>query len=505
MRSIPSIQTMNPDQILRKKPFRVPLPSIGSEFGQKSTAGISLVNLDGVKYVECTQAEFLRQYYPSSHKINSLKYYPNSIFKDMSEGKLRAKVHTRAAVAYQQMIKTKRKVAILGNEVGMRLITNRAKQAGNDLLARFREGWEETNMEIAIDRGIDSDFTVADVAVYLYIDNGAEGGVGWRVFSYLNGDTLYPHYNPMTGEIALLGRHYMQEDEDGNKTEYLDVIDNTHYAIYRLDFADGKRNWKLESTERHGFNTCPVAYHRSVGPVWCASQDGIENYEIGISQFCEYNSAYGLGILFTCGAEFSIDTDNDGTPLHLDSPDADAKASFINPTPGGADSAYAKQLEILDKNIMRCSFVQHAPEIKSGSDMSGLTVKMLNADPYYKALEDAQEYQLFIDRIVRLFKFAYGMQNNLESEFKDFKIKAYLDPFYFLSETEIVNALVQLTSIGALSRRSATEIAYNSGYGVADEWQRVQQQEHDDLVAESAASQQSERQNPVAESRNQQQ
>ena len=92
------------------------------------------------------------------------------------------------------------------------------------------------------------------------------------------------------------------------------------------------------------------------------------------------------------------------------------------------------------------------------------------------------------------------------AQFKDFKIKAYIDPFYFMSETELINSLSVLVNIGALSRRSATEIAYNYGFGVADEWGRVQQQEHDDLVAESAAEQGStiintREKNPVAASR----
>lgn len=493
---------MKPEQILRMVPFKVPLPDIDSTMTPPA-AGPFIAPTSELTWRKCTQDDFVREFNPASHAINSIKYYPNSIFTDMSKRKLRAKIHSRVSVAYQQMIKTKRKTALLGNNVGMKLISNRAKQTGEDLLARFREGWEEFNMELAVDGGIDSDYTTADVAVYVYKDKGT---VGYRVFSFNNGDVLYPHFDPMTGEIALLGRRYSEEDDKGNMTEYLDVIDEKYYAIYRLDYLDtkkGTRQWVLEMEPReHGFLECPVSYHRTnTGPVWSASQSLIDTYEMGISQFCEYNSAYGLGILYTCGAEFSIDTDNDGTPLHLDSPDPNSKAGFLNPAEEGADSAFAKQLELLDKNIMRCSFVQHAPEIKSGTDLSGIAAKVMNSDPYYKALEDSQTYQLFIDRIVRLFKYAYGSVANLEKEFQDFRIKAYIDPFYFMSESELVNALTQLVSIGALSRRSATEIAYNAGFGVADEWGRVQQQEHDDLVAESKAAAEQARQNPVAASR----
>lgn len=508
MRTTPSIKTMTPDRIIRKVPFRVPVPALDSGQPQAAAPAVApfILPVDTLQFQEKSQADFVREFNPSAHAINSIKYYPNSIFKDLGgDGKLKAKIHTRVAVAYQKEIKTKRITALLGNEIGMRLITNRSKQAGEDALARFREGWEEFNMEIAVHKAIDSDYTTGDTAVYLYKNKGE---VGWRVFSYNYGDVLYPHYNPMTGELALLGRAYIQEDDKGVKTQYLDVIDDKFFATYRLDaIPNGKGNkWVMEmAPKEHGFPYCPVAYHRSVGPVWEASQQLIDTYEMQMSQFCEYNQAYGLGILFTCGAEFSIDTDVDGTPLHLDSVDPNAKASFLNPSANGADTAFGKSLEILDKNIMRCSFIQHAPEIKSGTDISGVAVKVMNADSYYKALEDSQEYQLFIDRIVKLFRFAYGFVGNLEKAFKDFKIKAYIDPFYFLNTTEVVNALSVLVNIGALSRQSATEIAYNYGYGAANEWDRVQQQEHDDLVAESMKEEGSTiintRENPVAQSR----
>ena len=52
----------------------------------------------------------------------------------------------------------------------------------------------------------------------------------------------------------------------------------------------------------------------------------------------------------------------------------------------------------------------------------------------------------------------------------------------FLSEADVINAIQQLVAAGCLSRRTATEIAYNSGYA-ADEWDRIIQEAHDELVA----------------------
>ena len=487
---------MTPEQIRVKKPFIVPIPDPNIASQQLQGPVAPLLPIDKVDYIKTNQAEFMRQWFPSSHAINSLVYYPNQI--TMSEGKLQAKIHTRVAIAYQQMIKTKRKTALVGNNIGMRLITNQTTQSQLDTLAFIREGWEEYNFEVAIDRCIDDDFITAECAAYVYIND--LGQPAWRTFSFRDGDILYPHFHPMTGDITLLGREYTLEGENGVSNTYLDVIDNTYFATYRLDFIEDKTGkWKLEGKPvKHKFPFCPVAYKRSHGPVWYPSQSLIESQEMAMSQFAENNLSYGLRILYTLGAEFSVEASVDGTPTHIDSSDPNAKVGFLE-NASGSDGAFAKQLEIGHKNIMRCSFAVETPEVKSGADMSSLTVKMLFADSYIKAIEDSVSYQIFLDRVMALFKYAYGITSGKKSEIDRTKVKPYLDPFVFMSETEIINALVQLTAAGVLSRRTATEIAYNSGYGVANEYERVLQQEHDELVAEAQATQTTT--NPVNDSR----
>jgi hypothetical protein len=140
------------------------------------------------------------------------------------------------------------------------------------------------------------------------------------------------------------------------------------------------------------------------------------------------------------------------------------------------------------------------PEIKSGSDMSSLTVKMLFADSFTKALEDSMEYQPFLDRVATLFRYSYSVELGKPSDFEQFIIKPYLAPYVFMSESDVVNSLVQLVAAGVLSKQTATEIAYDTGYGTADEWSRILQEAHDQLVADSLA-QQGQKNNPVNQSR----
>lgn len=499
---------MTPDQIMRKQPFLVPIPLLDGSAGPIIVPDSGAVSLSGEKlnFEKKTQADFTREYNVNSHKINSIKYYPNTFYigkpTENGGGKYQAKVRSRIAIGFQSRIKVKRKTALLGNNVGMKLISASTSQKAIDTLAFYREGWEDRNIEVAIDKAIESDYITADCAVCFYMDDGK---VGWRTFSYDDGDTLYPHYHPLTGEVELFGRKYTEEDWDGNKKEYLDVFDRTHFATYEQG-ENGE--WKIVGEAKpHGFPCCPIAYHRSkTGPVWSASQSLIDGYEVAISQFSENNAAYALRILYTLGGEMEVMTNTDGTPNRIDAVDPNAKVGFLEPAQG-ADGAFATQLAIMEKNIMRGSFAVETPEIKSGADMSSRTVKMLFADSYLKAIEDSMEYQAFLDRVAYLFKFGYFMENNKVSDVKTFKMKPYLDPFVFMSESDVIAAIQQLVAAGCLSKKTATEIAYNTGYGSPDEWERLTQEAHDELVAQQqeqntqTSSASTARRNPVASSR----
>ena len=492
---------MTPEQIMRKKPFTVPIPDGVITQAPLITPGSTyVIPIDKVQRELRSQSDFIREFYPSSHKINHLKYYPNTVFINRQSGAYQAKVRSRIAIGFQERILTKRKEALLGNNVGMRLISGASSQKMIDTLSFFREGWEEKDMEVAINKAISDDFLTADAAVFVYMDNKK---VGWRVFSFMNGDVLYPHYDTLTGELTLFGRLYFQTDWDGKTREYLDVVDKNRFVTYVK--KEDNEGWEQEGEPQpHGFPYCPVAYHRSDnGPVWEASQSLIDSYEVAISQFAENNAAYALRILYTLGAEMEVMSNTDGTPNRIDSSDPNAKVGFLEPAQG-ADGAFAKQLEIIEKNIMRGSFAVETPEIKSGADMSSRTVKMLFADSYLKALSDSMEYQGFINRIATLFKFGYFLEKGRVSESEAFKVKAYLDPFIFLSENDVISAIQQLVAAGCMSRKTATEIAYNIGYSSPDEVNRILQEAHDELVAEQQVVQTTTAQqnNPVAASRN---
>lgn len=508
-----NISTMAPRQILVKDAFTRLVPSERmSATGEEMTIGAGATTAYQYEAPErriMTQADFLREYDVNAHKINSIKYYPNALMKNQ-EGKIAAKIKSRIAIGYQERILTKRLVTLIGNNVNLKLTNSQRTQADQKMLNLFREGWDTHDIETCLYQAIKADGKTGDCAVCFYMSGGK---VGWRVFSYDDGDVLYPHYDPMSGKLALFGRRYFVRDAQNNEVaEYLDVYDSTYYMRYRQDRkgvkgvavrignAFGLDGWTVDiEPVRHGFQRIPIAYDRYGEPFWANSQDSIDLYELTISQLAENNQAYALRILYALGGEIELQTNIDGTPSVINSADPNTKVGFLEPAE--SSKSFELQLSVLKDAIMRNSFASETPELKSGSDLSSLTIRMMMMDSYQKAQDDALHFQPFLNDIVELFRYGYGIESGQISAFNTLQVKAEIYPYVFMSETEVVSNIVQSVSVGTLSRKSASEMLYSLGYGVISEYDRLMDEEREKIVGTQTAGQGSTAQNVINQAR----
>lgn len=508
-----NISNMTPQSIMVKDAFTrlVPsasLTSIGDAKAVGSESSLAYSYERPLRQV-MSQADFMREYDVNAHKINSLKYYPNAFMKD-KEGKVAAKIKSRIAVAWQKRILVKRLATLTGNNVNIRLSNSKRTTKDQQMLNDFREGWENSNMENLIYQAIRADGIVGDVAANLYMANGK---VGWRVFSFIDGDVLYPQYDPLTGRLAVFGRRYtIRDSKDNVIDEYLDVWDDTFYMRYKqarkgmagvvnkVKEVFGSDGWVIDKEKTvHGFPRIPIAYDRYGEPFWANSQDCADLYELTVSQLAENNQAYALRILYALGGEIEMISNMDGTPAMINSADPNTKLGFLEPAE--SSKSFELQLNILKEAIMKNSFASETPELKSGSDLSSLTVRMLLMDSYQQALLDAQHFQLFLDDLVELFKYGYGIESGRSSDFEMLKVKAEIFPYVFMSETEQVSNILQLRSAGALSKRTASELAYELGYAINSEYERITAEEREMLVG-NLAEKGSSKQNVVNDARN---
>lgn len=435
-----------------------------------------------------TQADFLREYYPTAHNIFDETKYPD-IWKwgpanpakaddpndpEYGKKKLYRQKIQRTAFAFQQLIAVKHILHLTGNDVQFE-IANDAKndekeESYQKLLTRFKCGWLMADMEIRMYDAIRSLMITADAAIVGYFDK--KNKFGAKVLSYLNGDKLYPQFNSLTGELEVFARKYYDYDEEGNaKTEWVEVWDDTTYYRYKQS-VDGKDDsslfkkikkffgfsgYTLVDSKPHGFPFIPVAYVRNDdGPCWHAVQHNIEDYEEAFSYLCENNKAYAFPIFFLQGDgdTIQIQGDMNGAVKAIAISDTNGKAGFLNGT--DASNAFATQLDKSYDLIYELSFTVKPPQLKSG-DLPGVALKLLYSPALEIAMNDAQHMQPFLTKVVDIVKYGVGFEDGNVTDMVNLPVNSWIEAYVFENKTEVVTNLATAVQNGFLSHQTASE------------------------------------------------
>ena len=123
--------------------------------------------------------------------------------------------------------------------------------------------------------------------------------------------------------------------------------------------------------------------------------------------------------------------------------------------------------------------------MRSG-DMPGVAVKLLYSPAVEFAMKDAQEYQSFLDNMVRIYMEGYGTEIGQNSSFKTLEVYSWILPYVPQNDSELIQNLAVAVQNGFESRQTASEkipmIAKNS------EWERIikeqKEQQQQDILAQ---------------------
>lgn len=467
-------------------------------------------------FTTVTQADFLREYYPTGHRINDPNYYPD-IWRIVDEPvyngdgsqmtdeygnaatttKYYCEMVPRYSFAYQQIIALNHIIHATGNDVQHELSVVEPTKAQQVLFDGMTTDWIRLGLEEAWYQSFKSREITADTAFVGFL--GKDNELKWRVFSFLDGDVLYPHFNSF-GELELLARVSHQYDKDGFEVkETIEVWDSTYYSVYKANVGAGRTiidrlkgmigldGYELVSRTTHGFPSIPVAYMRDDdGPGWTPSQSGIECYELSFSQMAHNNQAYGEAILVLrskVDMPPNITRGLNGSIKEIDLGEDD-EAKFLEGQ--SASQSYMSQIETTDEMIYRQSNCVKTPtDLKSG-DTPASAVKLLFAPSLNQAMADGNECKPFLDQMWRIHACAYGIRNNCLLDAVSLPVTNWIKPFVHLSESAISADLVALVGAKVISRKTAAERA--SFYSKPGEMERImneKKQEQDiDLVYE---------------------
>lgn len=423
--------------------------------------------IDGMSaYNVCTQSQFLREYYPSGHRINSPVYYPDRIQYDPDKKVYYRQPVVRASFAFQQVIALKHTITLCGNDIQFSLTSASSDENETNLYNDFVAGWETHDMEIAWYELVKSAKITGDGAIVGYIN---EGKFRWKSLSFLNGDTLYPHYDAATGRISSFLRRYSDINEEGNETiRYVEMWDSSSYYLFRQQ-RDGLKGLVNKTAEKlgldgyelieqrpHGFPFCPVAYIRLDGPCWMFSQDTIEQYELSFSYLCQNNMAFAFPIMYLKGDDISVSGEPGTSSVKVLNMDSDAEAGFLTPPDGS--SFLTTELTKLYDMILEQSFVAKPPEVKSG-DLPASAIKLLYSPAIERAMEDASVYKRALNAVVRTFKFGFGLESETLASTMSLPISFYIEPYVHHNDSELIESLATAVGAGFLSIETAAQRA----------------------------------------------
>lgn len=465
------------ESILTKIPFTRIVPKGYYKGSVINDVRPSQVRNDRLFHKIVSQADFMREYYPSGHAINSDEYYPDRIKYDEENKRYFKESVFRAAFPFQMIITIQQLVHLFGNEVKHELTDSKVDEENNELFLEFQQGWLDKNIDIALYEMGKSVKITGDGAIVFYL---REGELYTKTLSFLNGDTLFPHYDSVTGKLDCFARRFVDYDADSKeRTIWVEVWDKDYLYTYRQEKQGiaGAINkvkemfsisgYKLVKKEKHNFERIPVVYHRdNDGPCWSFSQDSIDKYELAISHLCQNNMAYAFPIMLLKGDDVEIQGDMYGAVKAI-TMGKDDDASFMSRPE--ASKEFELQITTLLKMIFMGSFVVMPPEVKSG-DLPGVAIKLIYSPSLEKAMIDAKEFDHVVDETKELFLYGYGVEVGKVSRFSLLKILSYIVPYIHQNAAELVQNLVSLVGAGILSKQTGSE---QSGFDKNAEWDRI--------------------------------
>ena len=494
---------MKTRDIKTRRPWRRIRPEGYYSHGSFSSENEPMMPTDILRSDILTQADMLRQYYPSGHAINDPTIYPD-IYRELQEaiydaqgndtGKTIRRVYKecvpRYAFAFQQIIALKQTIHLVGNDIQFEMNTANPTEEQRADYNKFRKGWLGKDSEVSFYECVKSEKITADCACVGFLEKGV---FGWQTYSFKTGSTLYPHYDSR-GRLKLFARSFFDYDDNGDiVVEWLEVWDSTYYyllkrggdkykkPIEKLLGVFGLNGYSQQIKTPHGFPFVPVAYKRNEdGPCWLPSQDSCDSYDMSFSQMAQNNQAFGVPTMIFQGEgeNFDFQHDLNGT-IRTISMGPDDKVSTLQSE--SASDSYMKQLDTLYKMIYEQSFAVIPPELRSG-DLPGVAIKLLYSPAVEKAMSDAPEWQPFLNQMVKIFAFGYGVETGKTLDFEALPMKYWIKPYVHINESAVINDLAIGVNAGFISRQTASERAPE--YTSVGEWERLVKEQKEEQQAD---------------------
>lgn len=414
------------------------------------------VSKPSTKKIVVTQEQFQRELDPECHDVLFDDNIPSLCVK-VSDGDYREVHFTRMSIPFQKIIKNKQLLHLTGNPMQFTLVSSEPTEQDQKNFTLFKQYWEVRNQDGMKKRFVDKQLSYGDAGLLYYFDRF--GHIKSRILSFDEGYVICSH-NDQNGDRLIESVYY---ERDG--VEYIDSYDDKYmYRWTNNSNNEGNDGWVMDEPVLHQFNEIPLITKR--GEVaWNGVQHIIESYEVLYNVFNAIQRRFGWGILYIKG-KFAKNAEklNGSVILNDTSMEGKGDAKYLTPpSPQGTIDTLNIMLDSIQLGS-NTTFIL-PKDLKTGGDLAGITVQLVQSLDIQNALEKVIEWQNVADKMVRLFKFglakelvASGEHPFAVTELMRLNISGKFKVWRPMNDYEYNQMITMLTQNGILSKESGIEL-----------------------------------------------
>ena len=414
------------------------------------------VSKPSTKKIVVTQEQFQRELDPECHDVLFDDNIPSLCVK-VNDGDYREVHFTRMSIPFQKIIKNKQLLHLTGNPMQFTLVSSEPTEQDQKNFTLFKQYWETRNQDGMKKRFVDKQLSYGDAGLLYYFDRF--GHIKSRILSFDEGYVICSH-NDQNGDRLIESVYY---ERDG--VEYIDSYDDKYmYRWTNNSNNEGNDGWIMDEPVLHQFNEIPLITKR--GEVaWNGVQHIIESYEVLYNVFNAIQRRFGWGILYIKG-KFAKNAEklNGSVILNDTSMEGKGDAKYLTPpSPQGTIDTLNIMLDSIQLGS-NTTFIL-PKDLKTGGDLAGITVQLVQSLDIQNALEKVIEWQNVADKMVRLFKFglakelvASGEHPFAVTELMRLNISGKFKVWRPMNDYEYNQMITILTQNGILSKESGIEL-----------------------------------------------
>ena len=431
--------------------------------------------LPRVKFNVVSQAEFLEELYPQSHKVLFDENIP-SITMKLNNGQYMDIEYKRMAVSYQRNIRDKQVLHLCGNPMQFTLLNATPTEKQNKDFITFKKYWNLRNQDGMRTKMVSAQKSMGDAGLLFYRDH--KGRIKSRLLCYEDGYVLCSH-DDENGDRILESVYYQD-----NNAEYIDSYDDTYMYRHKREFDGESADWTQEDKKAHGFSEIPLVTKR--GKVaWDNVQSIIEVYEIIYNIFLVIQKRHGWGILYIKG-KFNDTAKKIAGAIVLNDTSIDGNGSADFKAPPSPQNMI-DTLNLMEETIQKGSGTTFLlpKDVNSSGDISAQAIMLTQSLDIENALQGVIEWQNVADKMARLFKeglakelVALGKDDYAVTDFEGLDISAKFKVWMPRNDSEYNQMLVTLSGAGLISRETGTE---KNTISTPDEIMRLKREAADNI------------------------